>query len=222
MQELVAIGNDIAAAETAAQATGGVLYVARDGAARGNTAPDGASKPLPFRTLVRAATDSIATLLPAAQLGLYVVFSRTIRTRPVAVQPGEVSPGVTAVFALVHHPELTHTQADTHWRETHAPLALKHHPGMWDYTQLSVVSPVLGWADAQAPVGEHYDGFALVSFASESDLRTRFFGDENDVKTIAADVSKFADVERSPRRVVATEQIFGQRPPMAEASWPHD
>ncbi len=210
MQELVAVSNDIEAASAAAQATNGVLYTCRKKSSTDGT-PDEEARP--FKTLVRATTDNIDTLLPAAELGLYVVFSRTIRSRPVEVAPGKTSPGVTAVFALIHKPELTHAQADMHWRDIHAPLALKHHPGMWDYTQLSIVATL---------AGEHYDGFALVAFESETDLRTRFFGDENDLDTIVEDVAKFADTKRSPRRVIATERIFDQRPPVSKTTWPHD
>ncbi len=215
MQELVAVSNDIEAANAVAQATSGVLYTSRKRGGEDTVPTDGGAEEeaRPFQALVRATSDDIDTLLPAAELGLYVVFSRVIRSRPIEVVPGEPSPGVTAVFALIHNPELTHAQADKHWRDTHAPLALKHHPGMWDYTQLSVVATLSG---------EHYDGFALVAFESETDLRTRFFGDENDVNTIVADVAKFADTKRSPRRVVATEHIFGQRPPVSEITWPHD
>ncbi len=215
MQELVAVGNDIDAARTVARQTGGVLYVTTSPK---DTSPEDTPAGTttggrPFQALVRAATDDLDALLPAAQVGLYVAFSRAIRTRPTSPAPGEPSPGVTAIFPLIHNPELTHTQADKHWRETHAPLAQKHHPGMWDYTQLSILATL---------AGEHYDGLALVAFESETDLRTRFFGNDNDIEVITQDVAKFADVKASPRRVIATETIFGQRPPAAEINWPHD
>ena len=81
---------------------------------------------------------------------------------------------------------------------------------MWDYTQLSVVNTLSGL---------EVDGFALVSFESAASMKERFFGDDNDREVIYQDVAKFAD-PKSPRRVVATETIFGSRPPTASVTWP--
>lgn len=203
MLELVVTGNDPDAAGEVAASVGGVCYAADQDDRR----------EFPFRTLVRAMTDRPDVLAPAATVGSYLVFSRIIRERPLEAELGSPSPGVAAIFPLVRHPELTHAQSDSHWRDTHAPLALRHHPGMWDYTQLSVVATLNG---------PPCDGFAVVSFASLEDMRERFFGDDHDREVIRADVAKFADTERSPRRVVATETIYRQRPPLPAVSWPHD
>ncbi len=203
MHELVVTGNDPDAAAEAAASVGGVCYAAD---------PDD-RREFPFRTLVRAMTDAPNLLAPAATVGSYLAFSRIIRERPLGADPGTASPGLTAIFPMVHHPALTHAQGDSHWRDTHAPLALRHHPGMWDYTQLSVVATLNG---------PSYDGFAMVSFASLEDMRERFFGDDHDREVIRADVAKFADMQRSPRRVITTETIYRQRPPVPAATWPHD
>ena len=203
MHELVVTGNDPDAAAEAAASVGGVCYAAD---------PDD-RREFPFRTLVRAMTDAPNLLAPAATVGSYLAFSRIIRERPLGDDPGTASPGLTAIFPMVHHPALTHAQGDSHWRDTHAPLALRHHPGMWDYTQLSVVATLNG---------PSYDGFAMVSFASLEDMRERFFGDDHDREVIRADVEKFADMQRSPRRVITTETIYRQRPPVPAATWPHD
>ncbi|WP_420436060.1 EthD domain-containing protein [Candidatus Poriferisodalis sp.] len=203
MHELVVTGNDPEAAAEVAASVGGVCYAAD---------PDD-RRELPFRTLVRAMTDSADALTRAGTVGTYLAFSRIIRERPLGADPGAPSPGLTAIFPMVHHPDLTHAQGDRHWRDTHAPLALRHHPGMWDYTQLSVVATLNG---------PSYDGFALVSFASQEDMRERFFGDDHDREVIRADVAKFADMQRSPRRVITTETIYRQRPPVPAVTWPHD
>ncbi len=200
MQELIATGNDLDAAADVAARLGGISYLGD---------PD-EQRDLPFRALVRVMTDDLDLLTPAAGVGLYVGFSRTIRERPESASPGTPSPGVTAVFPLLHHPELDHRHSDHHWRDTHAPLALRHHPGMWDYTQLSVVHTISG---------PRVDGFALVSFASTTDMKERFFGDDHDRKVIYADVASFAD-PGSPRRVVSTETIYRQRPPAPPVTWP--
>ncbi|MBK02301.1 MAG: EthD family reductase [Actinomycetota bacterium] len=200
MHELVAVGNDPEAATAIASDLGAICYLSDPKETR----------PMPFTTMVRAVTDSPERLESAAEFGTYLVFSRVIRERPVATDAGTASPGVTAVFPLLHHPDLTHQEADAHWRDIHAPLALRHHPGMWDYTQLSVIS-TLG--------GPQIDGFALVAFDSLESMKTRFFGDDNDREVIYADVASFAD-SKSPRRVVATETIYGQRPPTSPKKWP--
>ena len=200
MHELVAVGNDPEAAAEVARSLEGVCYIGDPNEQR----------ELPFRALVRCVTDKPQNLAPAAGVGLYLGFSRVIRTRPTTNPIGFSSPGVTAIFPLLHHPDLTHEQADAHWRDVHAPLALRHHPGMWDYTQLSVVNTFSG---------PKIDGFALVSFESVEFMKERFFGDDNDRDVIYRDVAAFAN-PKSPRRVVATETIFGTRPPTATVSWP--
>jgi|TARA_B110000438_G_scaffold108778_1_gene106791 uncharacterized protein (TIGR02118 family) len=199
MHELIAVGNDVDAALEIAKKLNGISYI--------NSQSD-ATK-LPFRTLVRVMTDDPSQLSGINDVGSYLAFSRCIRERPQSSETGATSPGITAIFPLLRHPNFTHKQADSHWRDIHAPLALKHHPGMWDYTQLSIVQTFSG-----TPI----DGFALVSFESLIDMKERFFGDDNDREVIYKDVATFADSE-SPRRVITTETINGLRPPVPKISW---
>jgi len=202
MQELIGISNDRDAAKAVASSLGGNSYL---------TDPD-EQRELPFQALVRVMTDDIDAVAPASDLGLYVGFCRTIRERTEPVVAGAASTGVTAVFPMLHHPDLDHRRSDDHWRDKHAPLALRHHPGMWDYTQLSVVHTIHG---------PELDGFALCAFASLQDMKERFFGDDHDREVIYADVASFAN-PKSPRRVVTTETIHGSRPPVRAIFWPHD
>ena len=95
-----------------------------------------------------------------------------------------------------HHPELTHLEADRHWRDRHAPLALRHHVAMTRYTQLSVVHRIHG---------PTWDGFALCGFDTLRDLRERFFSGSEGRVAIRRDIATFADTERSPRRLIAIE-----------------
>ena len=93
MYELLAAGNDLEAAESVARSLGGVCYLGD---------PD-EQRELPFRTLVRCVTDTPQSLAPAATVGLYLGFRRVIRERPTTSESGSSSPGVTAIFPLLHH-----------------------------------------------------------------------------------------------------------------------
>jgi len=135
-----------------------------------------------------------------AGVGLYRVQVRQMRHQRRFWPNDAPTPGVTAAFAMLRRPDLTHEQSDAHWRDVHAPLALRHHPGMWHYHQVSV-EEVLD--------GRFYDGIALCAFASEQELTERFFGGPEDQEVIRADVLKFADTTNSPPRVRMTEWRFG-------------
>lgn len=181
---LGSIGSDAVAI---ARAAGGTAYVA-----------DADQRDLAFASLVLA--DDADALAPVADIGLYRVELRRMRHQRRFWPDGEPSPGVTAIYGMVHHPDLTHEAADAHWRDVHAPLALRHHPGMWHYHQVSIVEVMQGIA---------LDGLALCAFASGQEMRERFFGDDHDRDVISADVARFADGARSLRRVRATEWRFG-------------
>jgi len=181
-----ALGHHAASAVDLARSSGGSALVA----------VDGARDPV-FTSLVIAADR--AALEPVADVGLYEVTVRPMRHQRRTWPVGEVSPGVTAAYAMIRHPDLTHEQADAHWRDVHAPLALRHHPGMWHYHQVSI-DRVLG--------GREFDGIALCAFASEQDLAERFFGGPEDQAAISADVATFSDLTASPRRVRMREWRF--------------
>lgn len=187
--ELVVIGSDPDAALEVAAATGATAYTS------GEDRDD-----LPYRSLVRAVVSDADALAPAADVGCYVVYPREVRACPVSPPHGAALPGVVATFALLRRPELTHVECDAHWRDVHAPLALRHHVGMWAYTQCSVV---------RALDGPAYDGFALCGFPSEVELRERFFDGPEGRQVIRDDVASFADTGASPRRVLTTQRSFG-------------
>ena len=104
MLEFVATGNGLDAAAAVATELGGVTY----------TAASEDPRELPFRALVRATTDDVRALQPAAGVGSYLVFSRAVRSRPVSAVAGEPSTGVTALFPMVRHSDLDHHQSDAH------------------------------------------------------------------------------------------------------------
>lgn len=186
MLELLALGSDADAATATGARLGASVYLNHPGE----------SDRRPFSALVRAATDDIEALAEIGDVGLYTVYARQVKA-----PAGPASPDrVVAAFGLVHHPDLSHRQADDHWRDVHGPLALAMHAAMCDYTQLSVVGVHAGLA---------LDGVALCAFDTRDDLRTRFFNDDAARAAIEADVASFADASRSPRRVVLTQLRSG-------------
>ena len=174
--QLAAATQDLAAAQDLAQQPGFCAYAdLRE-----------KSKRIPFQALVVGTTDRMQILGDIADAGLYLVCRRVIKNG---------TPHAVGVFPLIAHPDLGHDAADAHWRDVHAPLALVHHEYMTAYDQLSVVHRFHGL---------EADGFALCGFASFDDLKDRFYTTEEGVKIIANDVNTFADVKRSPGRLVAT------------------
>jgi hypothetical protein len=178
--EFAAATTDIDGARRLAETLNGTLYVDEREA----------WDHLPFRSLVTGVTDDLDPLAAVADVGLYVVCRRLVK-------PGD--PTVIGLFPLVHHPGKSHQEADAHWRDVHAPLALEHHGFMTHYTQLSVVHRVSGLA---------LDGFALCGFASIDDLRERFFTAPASRGVIEADIQRFADTRNSPRRLIVTQTRF--------------
>ncbi len=179
--ELAAASSELEEASVVAERLGGTLYA--------DEREDW--QKLPFRALVTAATDDAEALRSVADVGLYLIYRRLIK-------PGE--PGVIGLFPILRAPGMSHQAADTHWRDVHGPLALKHHEHMTHYTQLSVVETLEGPA---------LDGIALVGFASIEDFRHRFYTGPESPAIIAEDTSRFADLKRSPNRLIAREYRFG-------------
>lgn len=189
--ELVAISRNVERARAVAEILGGTLL-------HDERTDVGA---LPFRSLLAVATDDPEALAPAADVGAYLVYRRVVKPRrqqPPSEPVGRL-PGAVALFTMVHHPALTRREADRHWRDHHAPLALEHHVAMSHYTQLSVVHRLYG---------PEWHGFALCGFDSIADLRERFFDNEDGRLAIRRDVASFADTTRSPRRLIAIETRY--------------
>ena len=145
---------------------------------------------LPFRALLLSHAENRQRLSDVADCGLYTVERRELKA-------GKSE--VVGLFPMLAHPQLTPAQADRHWRDLHGPLALHHHAQMTSYIQLAVLERISG------PV---FNGFALCGFASLVDLREHFFSHSDSREVIAADVARFADVKRSPPRLIARIESF--------------
>jgi uncharacterized protein (TIGR02118 family) len=97
---------------------------------------------------------------------------------------GTEAPGVKLVSFMRRAEGLNHEQFVRHWSEQHTPLALAHHPGLWNYTQLVV-------RRAYTPGGRDIDGIAELHFASREDFETRFFDSDEGRQVIMDDVARF-------------------------------
>jgi uncharacterized protein (TIGR02118 family) len=91
---------------------------------------------------------------------------------------------VTMVALMRRRPDLSHDEFVEHWTERHAPLALAHHEGLYDYAQNVVL-------DALTPGAEEIDGIAELGFASREDFETRFYDSDDGRLVIAEDVRGF-------------------------------
>lgn len=170
----LAATNNLEGARTFAAANGGYLL-------------EDAREPwehLPFRGLLVVATDEIEAVAELADVGHYLGAERLIKEGPMEV---------AGLFPMVHRSDRTRAEADGHWRDVHAPLALEHHRAMSHYTQLAVLHRISG---------AEFNGFAVCAFMSEDDLRERFYSLPDSVEVIARDIRNFADTRRSPRRLV--------------------
>jgi uncharacterized protein (TIGR02118 family) len=97
---------------------------------------------------------------------------------------GEPAPGVKLVSLMRRAEHLSHEQFVRHWTERHTPLALRHHPGLWNYRQHSV-------RRAFTPGGEGIDGIAELHFRSDDDVEERFFDSDEGRRVIFDDVARF-------------------------------
>jgi uncharacterized protein (TIGR02118 family) len=97
---------------------------------------------------------------------------------------GTEAPGVKLVSFMRRAEGLNHEQFVRHWSEQHTPLALEHHPGLWNYTQLVV-------RRAYTPGGRDIDGIAELHFASREDFDDRFFDSDDGRQVIMDDVARF-------------------------------
>jgi uncharacterized protein (TIGR02118 family) len=110
---------------------------------------------------------------------------------------GAPAPGVKMVSFMRRAEGLTHEQFVRHWTERHAPLALEHHPGLWNYRQHVV-------RRAFTPGGDAVDGIAELHFRSRDDFDTKLFGGEASKRAIFEDVARFM-APPSPETAIMTE-----------------
>ena len=122
---------------------------------------------------------------------------------PRAAQPADAqrSPGLVFVATAVRAPQLSHADFDAHWRDQHAPLALRHHAGLCGYEQFAIET---GLTANAAPV----DGLALLHFPSRDAFEQRFYDSDAGRAALRADTERFLD---PPRCEAALMSEYGVR-----------
>lgn len=142
-------------------------------------------------------------VVPAGTHGVWETEFRRVKSYERTWPDGAESPGLGAVFGVWRNPRLSYDEFDAYWRDQHAPLALEHHVGMWDYTQCSFRRALVGHAT-------DYDGVAICQFPSLEDLEQRFFGSPEGQRAIGKDVVKFGDPNRLDRVHMAEFVLRGR------------
>jgi len=97
---------------------------------------------------------------------------------------GEYAPGIKMVSFMQRSDAITHEQFTRAWTEGHTPLAIRHHVGLWNYTQNVV-------RRAYTPGGGSIDGVAELYFRTRADFVDRFYDSAEGRAVIAADVKRF-------------------------------
>jgi len=121
--------------------------------------------------------------------------------RPSPPHAGQRSPGLVFVATTVRAPGLAPDAFDAHWRERHAPLALRHHVGMSSYEQLAFQGALTARA---TPL----DGLALLHFPSREAFEKRFYDSDAGRAAILEDTQHFLDL---PRCEAALMSEYGVR-----------
>jgi len=111
------------------------------------------------------------------------------------------SSGVVFVATAVRAPQLSRAEFDTHWRERHAPLALRHHAGLCGYEQFTSEA---GLTANAVPL----DGLALLHFPSHDAFSQRFYDSDAGRSALLADTQRFLDL---PRCEAALMSEYGVR-----------
>ncbi len=118
------------------------------------------------------------------------------RTWPI----GTATPGVKMVSLMQRIEGITHAQFVRHWTELHAPLAVAHHVGLWNYQQRVV-------RRSFTPGGRLIDGIAELQFASRDDYEHKMFDNDEGRAVIFDDIPRFMRLDTS-RAALMTEWIM--------------
>ena len=133
---------------------------------------------------------------------VYRIETRTIKACEATWDVGERTPGLVMVSPVYRADAMSAAEFDDYWRDGHAPLALRHHVGMWDYRQ-NVVREVL--TDGSPP----YDGVALLGFPSIEAFTDGLFDSPAGMEVIMNDTRRFLALERSESALMVEYRLTG-------------
>jgi hypothetical protein len=140
----------------------------------------------------------------ACDVALYRTATRHVLRHVRRWPLGEVTPGVTMLFSIHRKPGMSVHDFHAWWERSHAPVALRHHVGMWDYAQVSVVETVHGTP---------WDGFAVTQWPTLDDLMHRFSSGPEGTAALRDDAAQFTDAT-TLQRALMDETV------LVETAWP--
>jgi uncharacterized protein (TIGR02118 family) len=125
----------------------------------------------------------------ASILQAYRVQQRHLKQRAPSQAPAARTVGVVMVAPVYRNPTLSPAHFEEHWAMRHAPLALRHHVGMWDYRQNVV-------REALSPSSASHDGIAMLGFPSVEAFKKGLYDSAEGREAIVADSQRFVDMTR--------------------------
>jgi hypothetical protein len=155
--------------------------------------------------VVRATGDADAlaeAMAPSADVGLHRTASRRLIRHRRTWGLGEPTPGITLLYFTRARPGLSSDDYHRQWERSHGPKALRHHLGMWDYTQVSAT---------QALHGAGVDGFAVTLWARPEELADRFTDGPTGTAVIQEDARQFTDLADLERHLM-DERVLVEAP----------
>jgi hypothetical protein len=139
-----------------------------------------------------------------ADIAVHQVTSRRVKRRRRTWDLGMPTPGLTRLYVIHAKPGLSSDDFNRHWEREHAPRALRHHLGMSDYTQISVISTTRG---------EGIDGITVTQWPQPEDLTDRFTESAAGDNVIRHDAAQFVDLGRLSRHEMEERLLL-------ETPWP--
>jgi hypothetical protein len=135
-------------------------------------------------------------------LGAYRGTERCLKGANRGSLPGIRSPGVFIVSTVRRSANLTHEAFDAHWLNEHGLLALRHHIGMCEYRQTLIEQKLL----SESP---SIDGIAQLGFPTPEDLEHGLFDSREGQRSIARDLERFLDLEKTETALMGRYVIRG-------------
>jgi uncharacterized protein (TIGR02118 family) len=131
-------------------------------------------------------SSSIGAWAPGGRVDAYRVDEHVQIDARVSAADGGEPPGLCRLVFVRRAPSLSRAEMARHWTERHTPIVHRHHPAFWHYAQNVVVEPL-------TPDAPEVDGVAEMRFHSVTDLRDRFYDNEEGRRIVADDVAQFLD-----------------------------